>query len=105
LELFRLIKLDLDSYIKNTLNREVLFNSLARVFEEAIEQYIYEQENILDYTDVDYLRQNIHEMYDSYERAIPGFDILITRILDDYDWGHLFNYHKFKNYGISEYEN
>lgn len=105
LEMFKLFNLNFDSYIKNNVNRDVLFQSLTRVFEEAIEQYIYEQENILDYTDVDYLRQNIHEIYCSYERAIPGLDVLITRILDAYDWGHLINYHKFKNYGISEFEN
>lgn len=105
LELFKLFKLNLNSYIENIVNKDVLFHSLTRVFKEAIEQYIYEQENILDYTDVDYLRQNIHEIYGSYERTIPGLDILIAWILDDYDWEHLINYHKFKNYGISEFEN
>lgn len=105
LELIRLFNFDFDSYIKNIEYREVLFHSLTRVFEEAIEQYIYEQDNILDYTDVDYLKQNIHEIYSNYEKAIPELYNLITQILDDYNWGHLINYHKFKNYGISEFEN
>jgi hypothetical protein len=103
LGLFKLFNLNFDSYIKNIDNREILFQSLTRVFKEAIEQSVYEQENILDYADVDSLRQSIHETYSSYERIIPGLDTLITQILDTYDWGHLINYHKFKNNGISEF--
>jgi adenylate kinase family enzyme len=105
LGLFKLFNLNFDSYIKNIDNRNVLFQSLKRVFKEAIDQYIYEQENIIDYANVNDIRKNVHEIYFSYEKIIPGLDILITQILDVYDWGHLINYHKFKNYGISEFEN
>lgn len=102
LGLFKIFNLNFNLYVKNISNREILFQSLTRVFKEAIEQYIYEQENILDYSDIDSVRRNVHEIYNSYEIIIPGLNTLINQILDSYDWEHLINYHKFKNYGINE---
>src|SRR5665647_1124434 len=104
LELFNVFDLDFSEYLQSPENKARIHNTLEKVMDDEIEQFIFErQDKISSYTQVEELYLIAKDTFKNFISGIEYIDEIVSKKLVSYDWDHLIEYQRFKNNGEITY--
>ncbi len=105
LDLIRLYAMNINKYLDNKDQNQLVVNSFKKVIEDDIADYLFrKQDYIRTFSDVEEIYNEKRQDYIKYLEIVAVGEEIVVETLDRIDWQNILLYRKFKDDGIREGE-